>query len=103
MIAFHNLARPLFLGIGRQVTAATLSARGSWSLRLSDGTEIDIGRGEPEAHLARFARLMPRLLSAEHRPLLRADLRYTNGFALTWGVAPAPTNSAPKPQVQAST
>ena len=103
MIAFHNLARPLFLGIGRQVVAASLSARGSWSLQLSDGTEIDIGRGEPEARLARFARLMPRLLSTERRPLLRADLRYTNGFALTWGAAPAPTDSAPKPQVQAST
>jgi cell division protein FtsQ len=103
MIAFHNLARPLFLGIGRQVIAATLSARGSWSLRLSDGTEIDIGRGDPEARLERFARLMPRLLSAEHRPLLRADLRYTNGFALTWGAAPAPADSAPKPQVQANT
>jgi cell division protein FtsQ len=115
MIAFHNLARPLFLGIGRQVTAATLSARGSWSLRLSDGTEIDIGRGEPEAHLARFARLMPRLLSAEHRPLLRADLRYTNGFALTWGAKPAPQSSphpnpppqsgggSTAPQVQANT
>jgi len=103
MIVFHNLARPLFLGIGRQVVEATLTARGSWSLRLSDGTEIDIGRGDPQARLARFARLMPRLLSTDPRPLLRADLRYTNGFALTWGAAPAPTISAPKPQVQANT
>ena len=103
MIAFHNLARPLFLGIGRQVVTASLSARGSWSLQLSDGTEIDIGRGDPEARLARFARLMPRLLSTDHRPLLRADLRYTNGFALTWGAAPAPVDSTPKPQAQANT
>jgi cell division protein FtsQ len=103
LIAFHNLARPLFLGIGRQVMAATLSARGSWSLLLSDGTEIDIGRGDPEARLERFARLMPRLLSVERRPLLRADLRYTNGFALTWGTAPAPVDSAPIPKVQANT
>ena len=87
MIAFHNMARPLFLGIGQQVVAARLSARGSWSLILSDGTEIDTGRGDPQARLARFARWLPRLLSTEHRPLLRADLRYTNGFALTWGTA----------------
>ena len=103
MIAFHNLARPLFLGIGRQVTAATLSPRGSWSLRLSDGTDIEIGRGDPAARLSRFARLMPRLLSTDRRPLLRADLRYTNGFALTWGAAPAPVDSVPKPQAQANT
>lgn len=103
MIAFHNLARPLFLGIGRQVLAATLSTRGSWSLQLTDGTEIDIGRGDPAARLSRFARLMPQLLSAEKRPLLRADLRYTNGFALTWGATPAPVDSAPKPQAQANT
>ena len=88
MIAFHNMARPLFLGIGQQVVSARLSARGSWSLVLSDGTEIDTGRGDPQARLARFARWLPRLLSTEHRPLLRADLRYTNGFALTWGTAP---------------
>ncbi|HZV39292.1 MAG TPA: cell division protein FtsQ/DivIB, partial [Pseudoxanthomonas sp.] len=48
---------------------------------------------------SRFARLLPQLLARSVLPLQRADLRYTNGFALSWG-APA---SAAQPQPQAST
>ena len=62
-----------------------MSARGSWSLTLSDGLEIEVGRGEPQQRLARFARLMPQIKNDElQRQLVRADLRYTNGFALSW-------------------
>ena len=43
MIAFSSQARPLFLGSGLQVTEVRLSARGSWSLLLSDGTEVEVG------------------------------------------------------------
>ena len=49
--------------------------------------------------LDRFARLLPQLLAQGARnttrgqPLLRADLRYTNGFALTWGDEPTPDES----------
>ncbi len=38
----------------------------------------------------RFARLLPQLLARQARTLERADLRYTNGFALTWGEPAAP-------------
>ena len=36
-----------------------------------------------------FSHLLPRLTNNEPRRLARADLRYTNGFALVWGPAPA--------------
>jgi cell division protein FtsQ len=84
LMAFHSLARPLFLGSGLRVAIVRLSARGSWNLTLSDGCEIEVGRGDPQLRLARFARLMPRIDAADPRELQRADLRYTNGFALTW-------------------
>ena len=89
MISFHSQARPLFLGSGLQVSTVRLSARGSWGLTLSDGTQVEVGRGDPQLRLLRFARLLPRLKSGEVRQLLRADLRYTNGFALTWRPAAA--------------
>jgi cell division protein FtsQ len=89
LMAFHSQARPLFLGHGLQVGIVRLSARGSWNLTLSDGTEIEVGRGDPQQRLARFARMLPRLENAEARRLARADLRYTNGFALTWQAVPA--------------
>ena len=90
LMAFHSQARPLFLGSGLQVSVVRLSARGSWNLELSDGTEVEVGRGDPQQRLARFARMLPRLQSIDARHLQRADLRYTNGFALTWR-EPAPT------------
>jgi len=51
--------------------------------------------------LTRFARLLPQLLSQKQLPLVRADLRYTNGFALSW---PSPTAArAVAPQSQGTT
>ena len=38
----------------------------------------------------------PELLAQQARTIERADLRYTNGFALTWGPA-APPSSATTP------
>ncbi len=85
VMSFYSYAKPLFLGMGLQVTTIEMSARGSWHLVLSDGLEIEVGRGEPQQRLARFARLMPQILrNNETRQLARADLRYTNGFALSW-------------------
>ena len=44
---------------------------------------------------------MPQLLSQKQLPLVRADLRYTNGFALSW---PSPTAArAVAPQSQGTT
>jgi cell division protein FtsQ len=33
---------------------------------------------------------LPQLLTQQAQVLKRADLRYTNGFALTWAPVPAP-------------
>lgn len=102
LIAFHGDVRSLFLGMGLKVSRISLSARGSWHLLLSDGTGVEVGRGEPLPRLRRFARMLPQLRHADPRPLRRADLRYTNGFALTWGVAPAPAPGTPS-HLQAGT
>ena len=42
------------------------------------------GEDSTGSNVARFARMAPRLLQGSDRPLARADLRYTNGFALAW-------------------
>jgi len=94
VMAFHSQARPMFMGAGLQVVRVRLSARGSWNLLLSNDTEIEVGRGDPALRLARFARLMPRLEDDQMSRIARADLRYTNGFALTWRAPPAPAVGA---------
>ena len=84
LMAVHGIARPLFLPLGLRVDTVRLSARGSWSLVLDDGTRIEAGRGDPQARLARFARMLPQLRADPARRIDRADLRYTNGFAIVW-------------------
>jgi cell division protein FtsQ len=106
LMSFHSLARPLFLTVGAKVAVVRLSARGSWSLQLDDGTRVEAGRGDPEARLARFARLLPRLRENDPRVLVRADLRYTNGFTLVWGDPPPATpndTQAPRGDAAGST
>lgn len=87
MLGLYRTARAQLATLGLAVGQLRLSPRGSWSLVLSDGSQWLLGRDEPEARLARFVRLLPRLIDAEARPLLRADLRYAHGFALVWAKA----------------
>lgn len=84
VVGVYNDARTALATAGVDVKALRLDSRGSWSLTLSNGTEVAIGRDDARLRLARFARLLPRLLADDPRTLLRADLRYTNGFALSW-------------------
>jgi cell division protein FtsQ len=100
VVALYNQARERLANAGG-VRGVTLDKRGSWSITLIDGSEVVLGRNDPDARLARFAPLLPRL-AAQHpgQRLARADLRYTNGFSLTWADLPkapeAPT-SLPQP------
>lgn len=89
VVAMYNQSRELFASSGMTVRALELDARGSWSIVLSSGTEVVIGSREARLRLGRFAGLLPQLLSQKQLPLARADLRYTNGFALSWGSPPA--------------
>jgi cell division protein FtsQ len=66
------------------VREVALDPRGSWTLGLNNGAVVIVGRSEARARLDRFVRLLPQLLTQNTQQLARADLRYTNGFALTW-------------------
>ena len=97
VVALYNESRALFAPGGVDVRGLHLDRRGSWSLLLSDGTRVLVGNSEARLRLTRFARMLPQLLSQKQLPLARADLRYTNGFALSWTVAP-PRPAAPQSQ-----
>ena len=106
VVALYNESRELFAPIGFNVEALRIDARGSVSLDLQDrgrtaeiaaGTQVVVGRSEARARLKRFVRLMPQLLAQQEKVLTRADLRYTNGFALSWAPAPEPDPAAIAP------
>ena len=85
-MALYGQSRELFAPAGFDVRAMALDRRGSWRLQLADGVEVVVGSREARLRMARFARLLSQLLAQRRgEALLRADLRYTNGFALTWG------------------
>jgi len=84
VVAIYNESKALFAPLGVDVRRVRLDARGSWTLSLGNGAEVIVGRVDARSRLSRFARLMPQLLDRRMQPLKRADLRYTNGFALEW-------------------
>ena len=88
VVALYNQARDRLANAGG-VRGVAVDRRGSWSIALANGTDVVLGRHDSDVRLQRFAHLLPRLL-AQHpgQRLARADLRYTNGFALVWADLP---------------
>lgn len=90
VVELYQQSRERFSPMGMTVEGVELDPRGSWSVRLLDRahgnavTQVVVGRNEARARIDRFVRLLPQLLVNPERHIERADLRYTNGFALTW-------------------
>ena len=80
----YTEASALFAAQKMAVRSVALDERGSWSLVLDGGTRVTVGSQEARLRLRRFARVLPALLASRPDALARADLRYTNGFALEW-------------------
>lgn len=78
--SFNAILQP----IGLEIERLRLDPRGAWYLGLSNGTRVDIGRGDPEDRLHRLVRSWPVLLQDRERAPAGVDLRYTNGFAVRW-------------------
>lgn len=99
VVEFYNQSRLLLAPLGLDIRSVLLDPRGSWSMELDSGAQVVVGRSEARARIARFSRLMPQLLAQQAQRLVRADLRYTNGFALSW----APVPKAPPTGMQGNT
>ena len=72
------------------VTLITASLLGAlFTLPSNFPAQVVVGRHDARSRLQRFARVLPQLVAAQKAPITRADLRYTNGFTLSWGEAKA--------------
>ncbi|MEJ8569602.1 cell division protein FtsQ/DivIB [Elongatibacter sediminis] len=69
---------------GLEVDRLVLDQRGSWSMIVSGGTHLELGRDEPVERLERLMASWNPLLRNQPLPPLAVDLRYTNGFAVRW-------------------
>jgi len=70
--------------IGQQIDRLTLDPRGSWSARLSGGTEVKFGKGDVFKNLDMLVSTWSGLMQGQPLPPVSIDLRYTNGFAVLW-------------------
>jgi cell division protein FtsQ len=77
---FNELMMPLALEIGR----LQLDRRGAWSMTLTNGTQIRLGRDDATARLERLLTSWEVLMAGREQAPRDIDLRYTNGFAVAW-------------------
>jgi cell division protein FtsQ len=70
--------------IGQQRERLMLDPRGSWSARLSGGTEVKFGKGDIFKNLDMLVSTWSGLMRGQDVPPVSVDLRYTNGFAVLW-------------------
>jgi cell division protein FtsQ len=79
--------RPLEL----QVARLTMGERRDCHVVFGNGMELVLGRTHNKQRLTQFRRIYIRLLRLHREDIRRIDMRYTNGFAVTWrgGTAPA--------------
>ena len=70
--------------IGQHIERLRLDPRGSWSARLSDGTEVRFGKGDVLKNLDTLVSAWAGLMQGRSLPPVSLDLRYTNGFAVLW-------------------
>jgi cell division protein FtsQ len=96
VMKLYSDSRALFAPAGVDVRRVTMDARGSWSLVLSNGTEVVVGRDDARSRMQRFVKVLPQL-NRQDAPIERADLRYTNGFTLSWGTPATPAKTPATP------
>lgn len=85
MLALYRRLQPVLGALEMNITQLALSGRGSWRAELDSGATLELGRGSDEEVLARterFARTLGQLTARYRAPLLHADLRHTEGYAV---------------------
>ncbi len=70
--------------LGLQLLELTLDERRAWRIRLGGGAELRLGRESLERRLDRFVAAYAPLLASRMGSVDAVDLRYTNGFAVSW-------------------
>jgi cell division protein FtsQ len=98
MLAMYRRLVKVFSPLGLEPARLALSGRGSWSLELDDGSDVELGRGAEDEVLARterFVRTLTQVTGGNRRPLEHADLRHADGYAVRFKGGNAAVATAP--------
>ena len=69
---------------GLDIRGVSVDSRGAWRVTLDNGLVMLLGRKRMEKRLWRIARVYPVVVKPRVDDIERVDLRYSNGFAISW-------------------
>jgi cell division protein FtsQ len=85
MLALLRRLEPLLARLDARIATLILSGRGSWTIELDGGADVELGRGS-EAELAQrtaqFVATAGAVVARYERALVHADLRHQRGYAV---------------------
>jgi cell division protein FtsQ len=85
MLQMWRALSPAAEKLGEGIDRLDLSGRGSWRATFGSGAVVELGRGseaEVVERFARFAHSITQVTSTYRSPLLSADLRHADGYAV---------------------
>ncbi len=89
---FKDLSQGL-TSLAGGVAGLTLSERGQWEVRFSNGMTVVPSSPFDIAALMTFSRTLPAILGNDMPRVARIDLRYANGFAVRWREGDSPSQN----------
>ncbi|MCE4537468.1 cell division protein FtsQ/DivIB [Pelomonas sp. P7] len=85
MLQMWRALSPAAEKLGESIERLDLSGRGSWRATFGSGAVVELGRGtqgEVVERFIQFTRSITQVTSQYHSPLLTADLRHVDGYAV---------------------
>ena len=86
VLAMWRALAPVMQPLGSPIESLLLTGHGSWRATLANGVVIELGPRRARARWqrapARFVRTLPQVSASYQRPLLAADLRHADGYAV---------------------
>lgn len=85
MLAMYRRLVPVFEKLEMHIDTLSMSGRSSWRAEFDSGAEVELGRGteaEVVARSERFIATVTQVIERYQRPLVYADLRHNEGYAV---------------------
>lgn len=80
---FYVVSR-LVATLGLSVQEVEMNERRAWTIKLSNGVNVMLGRIDSEQRLQRFATTFKAVLQPYEKDITAVDMRYTNGLSVAW-------------------
>tara|TARA_R110001583_G_scaffold173287_1_gene327229 strand:+ start:73122 stop:73910 length:789 start_codon:yes stop_codon:yes gene_type:complete len=80
---FYEVSRRV-AALGLSVQEVEMNERRAWTIKLSNGMNVMLGRTDSEQRLQRFATTFKAVLQPYQEDITAVDMRYTNGLSVAW-------------------